>query len=419
MNSRPLYRMIAASSLGTILEWYDFSLFAYLTPILAKLFFPKENAITGLMLTYAIFAVGYFVRPLGAAVFGHFGDRLGRKKILIWSILLMSLPTFLIGLLPTYQQIGIAAPLLLIFLRICQGLSAGGETTGSILFVLESVQPERRGLMGGLIWGMVGIGMLLGSFAAFLVSHFYQYEWLWRVPFLIGLVTGVLGYFLRKYTAESALFAKASQEGKLNKYPLWEGLVKYRKEMAVVIGLFTLSAMISYLVFVFMPSYANTIIGMPLAQTTLISTFAFFLITVLVPVGGYLSDRIGKQFCLFWSAFGFIVLSYPLFYLISKGALIYFVFSELFFVLLAAFFQGTLNAAIFELFPTSVRYSAVAVGYNISYSLFGGTAPFVATYLTHLTGDKAAPGLYLVLGALIALMATKNIRSENRTLVFN
>lgn len=411
-NDRTLSRILTASSIGTILEWYDFALFAYLTPTLAKLFFPKENALTALMLTYAIFAVGYFVRPIGAAIFGHIGDRSGRKKTLVWSILLMSLPTFGMGLLPTYQTIGMAAPILLIILRICQGLSAGGETTGSILFTLESVDERRRGFIGGLIWSMVGVGMLLGSLAATLVSYDVTHPWIWRVPFLLGIVTGLIGYFLRKYTIESAMFMKAAEEGKLKKFPLVEGIVKYKKEMGVTIGLYILSAMITYLIFVFMPSYAHTIIGMPLDKMTLISTIMYLIVTVLVPVGGYLSDKIGRRTSLRWSAFGFILLSYPLFQLIAQGSITQFIVAEFSFVMLAVVFQGALNATVFELFPTAVRYSVVAVGYNVSYSLFGGTAPFVATSLANLTGDKSAPGLYLVAGACIAFVATSKLQLQ-------
>lgn len=412
MNRPNLFRVITASSLGTILEWYDFSLFAFLAPVLAKLFFPQNNALAALMLTYASFAIGYFVRPLGAMLFGHFGDKLGRKKTLIWSIVLMSLPTFFMGLLPTYKTVGIAAPILLVILRLCQGLSAGGETTGSILFVLESVPSQRRGMMGALSWSMVGIGMLLGSFASTIVAQHADITWAWRVPFLLGLATGLIGYFLRKRTVESDLFKQAHQENRLTSYPLREAFTHYRKEIAIITGLYILSAMITYLIFIFMPSFAANIIGMPLAKTSLVTTCAYLCSTLFIPVGGYLSDKIGRDKCLRWSALGFIFLSYPLFKLISQGGIEQLVFAECIFVLLAIVFQGTLNAAVFEMVPTAVRYSVAAVGYNVSYSLFGGTAPFVAAYIVHLTGNQSAPGIYLVFGAVIALIAIQKMRSN-------
>lgn len=415
MKTQNALRIISAASIGTILEWYDFSLFAFLTPLLASLFFPHENKFTALMMTYAIFAIGFFVRPLGAVIFGHLGDRVGRKKALLFSILLMSLPTFCMGLLPTYQQAGLVAPLLLIILRICQGLSAGGEATGAILFALESVSVKNRGFLSGLLWSMTGVGMLLGSFAALCIQHFSQYAWLWRVPFLLGILTGLVGYFVRRRTEESQLFKHVLATGALATFPLWEGIKKYKAEMCHIVGAFILSAMITYMVFIFMPTYAADIIGLPRMTTNIIATITLILVTFLLPLGGYLSDVIGRKNCLRWSALGFVLLSYPLFNLIAKGSLSGFIIAEIIFVILAAGFQGTVTIAMLEQLPTRVRYTVMAVGYNISYSLFGGTAPLVAGYLVKLTGNNAAPGLYLATGALIAIAATNRLRETFRS----
>jgi MHS family proline/betaine transporter-like MFS transporter len=409
-----LLRIMAASSIGTILEWYDFSLFAFLTPILAVKFFPQGDSFIGLMLTYTVFAIGFLVRPLGAAIFGHIGDRVGRKKTLIFSILLMSIPTFLIGLLPTYNHVGILAPILLILLRICQGLSAGGESTGATLFVLENNHYKYRGFIGGLLWAIVGVGLLLGSFAAMFVIQNSHYPWLWRVPFILGLLTGIVGYFVRKRTPEPALFQELIDQDTIVKFPLWDGVRAYKKEMLRVMGFFALSAMITYLVFVFMPTYATSVLHMPLADASLISTLGLTGSTLLVPVGGFLSDIIGRKTCFRLGAIGFLLLSYPLYLIISHGTLQSLVIGEMIFVLLAAIFQGTINAGVIEQVPTAVRFSVVAVGYNISYSIFGGTAPIVASYAVKLTGNLAAPGLYLMVGAAIALIATFGMRETSR-----
>ncbi len=404
-----LFRLIAASSIGTILEWYDFSLFAYLTPVIAKLFFPHQLPLVAMMEAYAIFAVGFFVRPLGAILFGHFGDRVGRQKILVWSILLMSFATFLMGLLPTYATIGLFAPFLLIILRLLQGLSAGGESTGAALFVLETASNKYRGFIGGLIWAMVGVGMLLGSFTATLVVAAPQFAWAWRVPFLFGLFAGVIGYFLRKGMSESIMFLAALRAQAVKKFPLREGLLRHKKASLIIIGLYTLSAMITYIIFIFMPSYATHVLGLPLQQTTVVSTSAFLIATLLVPMGGYLSDCFGRKRCLMWAAIGFVGLSYPLFYLMTQGGMVYFIIAQSSFLLLAIIFQGPLTATVFELIPTVVRYSVIAVCYNVSYSLFGGTAPFIATYLVSVMHYQAAPGLYLTVGALIALFAVTRL----------
>lgn len=415
INKKLFARIIAASSVGTILEWYDFSLFAFLTPIIAAKFFPQGDSFAGLMMTYTVFAIGFLVRPIGAAMFGHWGDRFGRKRTLIISILLMSIPTCLMGLLPTYQQIGILAPMLLIILRICQGLSAGGESTGATLFVIEHNHYKYRGFIGGLLWAVVGVGLLLGSFAAMFVIENSQYTWLWRVPFLLGLLTGIVGYFVRKRTPEPALFQELLDQDAIATFPLKDGVKDYKVEMLRVIGFFALSAMITYLVFVFMPTYATTVLHMPLADASLISTLGLTGSTLLVPFGGLLSDIIGRKKCFQISALGFFILSYPLYMLIAHGTLQALLTGEAVFVLLAAIFQGTINTGVIEQLPTAVRYSVVAVGYNISYSIFGGTAPIVAAYAVKLTNNLAAPGLYLMIGAAIAFSATIGMRETAQT----
>jgi MFS transporter, MHS family, proline/betaine transporter len=400
-------RIIIASSIGTILEWYDFSLFAFLTPLLANSFFPQDNPFTALMLAYAVFAIGFFVRPIGAAIFGHLGDRIGRKKALIYSIFLMTIPTVLIGFLPTYQSIGIFAPILLIILRICQGLSAGGESAGAILFVLESNDYKYRGFVGALLWAVVGIGLLLGSVAASIATAYSDYPWAWRVPFILGIFTGVIGYFLRKRTPESTQFRQAFEKGILVKFPLYDALKKYKLNMLRIIGVYSLSGMITYLIFIFMNTYAANVIGLPLNHVTWISTLGLTAVTFLVPLGGYLSDLVGRKNILFYFALCFFLLSYPLFLLIATGSIHHFIIAESVFVLLAACYQGTINAFVYEQVPTAVRYSIIAVGYNVAYSIFGGTAPIIASYLVNMTGNKASPGLYLMFGAILAMWAAR------------
>lgn len=409
----PLFRLITASSLGTVLEWYDFSLFAFLSPVLAKLFFPSHNSLIGLMETYAVFAVGFLMRPLGAILFGHYGDRFGRKNTFVFSIVLMSVATFFIGVLPTYDAISIYAPILLILLRLIQGLSAGGETTGATLFVLESVSLKNRGFIGGLVWGMTGVGMLLGSVAATWVASHTEFSWAWRIPFLLGLLTGLIAYFLRRNATESFMFLTALKENDLKEFPLKNAIDQHKKPILMALGLYILSAMITYLLFVFMPGYANQVLGLSLSDTTRISTITFLLVTLLVPVGGYLSDLVGRKNCLISSALGFVLLSYPLYFYMSHGDIDHFRIAEGFFLVLAACFQGSLTAAIFEMFPTSIRYSVTAICYNLSYAVFGGTAPFVAMYLVDFTNNKAAPGLYLTIGALFALIASIKLCTIN------
>jgi MHS family proline/betaine transporter-like MFS transporter len=404
------WRIFASSSMGTIFEWYDFSLFAFLTPLLATIFFPHQNKFTSLMFTYAIFAIGFFVRPIGAILFGHLGDRIGRKKTLVYSILLMSIPTFIIGLLPTYAQIGIIAPILLTLARLCQGLSVGGESTGAVLFVMESKNFKYRGMVGAMLWAVVGIGILLGSLAGNIVIAHPAYSWAWRVPFLLGLATGLIGYFVRMRTPESVQFEKALENGVLVNYPLWNGLLKHKTKVLRVIGFYTLSSMITYLVFVFMPTYAAGVNGLPLSKITLVSTLGLVAVTFLVPIGGFLSDVLGRAFCLRVSAAAFLVLSYPLFVLISQHSLMNYIQAEIIFVIMAMCYQGSITAAVFDLIPIEVRYSLTAVGYNIANALFGGMAPIAATYIAKVSGNNAAPAFCLMFGAVVAILSTLRLQ---------
>jgi MHS family proline/betaine transporter-like MFS transporter len=324
----------------------------------------------------------------------------------------MTIPTFLMGLLPTYQDIGIAAPIALILLRLCQGLSAGGEATGAVLFVMENNQYTHRGFIGGVLWGVVGIGMLLGSSAAMVVTRFSAYSWAWRIPFLLGIITGLIGYFVRKRTPESAYFKEALQQHTLVEFPLYYGIVHYKKEIVRIIGVYTLSAMITYIIFIFMPNYTTHVAGLSLSKSTVVSTISLACIALLVPLGGYLSDLIGRARTLRYAAWGFFLVSYPLFRLISTGSLHNLVIAEGIFIVLAAMFQGTITAFVIEQVPTAVRYSLVAVGYNLAYSIFGGTAPFLAGYLVKITNNPASPGLYLMFGAVVALISLPHTSND-------
>lgn len=417
-SSSHLTKLLMSSMLGTILEWYDFSIFAYLTPILSTLFFPKQNASAALIATYSIFAVGFLVRPLGAAFFGHYGDRFGRRKMLVVSLVLISIATTCMGLLPTYQQIGMLAPILLTMLRLIQGFCVGGETTGAISFILESNPKKYRGALGALVWSAVGIGMLLGSFVAMLVLNMHAdhlQQWGWRIPFMLGILAGLVGYYIRRNMPESVLFKRAEKSGQLLRSPLLTTLRQYKKQIAQVASLYVLSAMITYLIFVFMPAYASQHFGVSLAEASVITTIAMACVTLFVPVTGWLSDYVGRKPCLLFAASGFAIFSYPLYlFVTTHPSYSHFVIVESCFVLLAILYQGVITATVQEIPATPVRFSVAALGYNFSYSIFGGTAPLVATYLVYLTGSIAAPGLYLAAGGLAAILAIWSLSESSR-----
>lgn len=408
-------RAIYSGCIGTILEWYDFIIYAYLATILATLFFPKQNPFTAVMLSYAVFATGYFARPLGALVFGYLGDTLGRKKALMITLLLMSLSTATIGLLPTYQTWGLWAPILLILLRLIQGFAVGGESFGAACFVVESFK-QKRGFLASLTWASSVVGNLLGSLMVVVITFIFHNESLytigWRIPFLLGLITGLLGLYIRGKTIEPIAFCRLQQKSAVEKNPVKKALYSHKLLILQLTALYLLSALITYLIFVFMPLYINNILKASLRIASSINVAMLILLIIFDILFGYLSDHYSPRKLLLISASGFIFLSYPLYVLISH--LIYFqLFIALFtLTILSACFQGPLTALVIQSIPIQLRYTVGSIAYNLTYAFFGGTAPLVATYLVHITNNAAAPGLYLTFAGCIAFSALISLRKN-------
>lgn len=249
------FHIISACSIGTILEWYDFSLYAFLAPIISINFFAIQNKSISILLTYYIFAIGFLARPIGAIIFGHFGDRINRKSMLLISLFIMASTTFLIGTLPTYKDIGNAAPILLMILRILQGIAIGGETIGAGTFVMESSPASKQGFTTAMIWASSGVGILFCSIFISLCEYVFTEEalstWAWRIPFFIGALTGILGYYLRKNIAVSQEFLML-KKNKLIKFPIIEAFKKYHTEIIILIGLYMLCAITTYILFVYL-----------------------------------------------------------------------------------------------------------------------------------------------------------------------
>lgn len=408
------WKIVFATGLGTVLEWYDFTLFAFLAPTISTLFFPSTNRFISYLSIYSVFAVGFLMRPVGAYVFGHYGDRLGRKTALIYSMTLLSFSTVLIGLLPTFEQVGVWAPILLVMLRLIQGFCIGGETTGAASFAIESHAEKYRGMIGASTWSAVGIGMLLSSLVTTILTHALSKEALqtvgWRLPFFGGILTGVVGYYFRKKMPESSLFLDQKNKGFLVCTSNLQVIKNNKKSIITIAGLYALSAMITYLVFVFMPFYAATVIPISLTDAGMVTTVAMACVTCLVPGAGLLSDYVGRKPCLVLGAGGFLIFSYPLYcWIVSSHSVLVFKLAESCFVILAIFYQGALTSTVQEMTDTSVRYTITAIGYNVSYAVFGGGAPLLVTYFSDLFRSHVVPGVCLAVGALIALFSIVSI----------
>jgi MFS family permease len=408
-------KLIIPVYLGTLLEWYDFSIFVFLAPILSNLFFPTSNKLVSTLMTYAIFAIGFVARPLGGMVFGQYADNHGRKKSMLLSMMIITISTTAIGLLPTYEKIGICAPLAMVILRLIQGFCIGGESSGSAIYIIEMYPSKHRGALSSLMWSAVGFGMLLGSALTTLVFYLFTTDQLnngcWRTPFLMSMLTGVVGLYFRQKIPETNLYQTYRNSSEALKARAHKVIKENKQTIITIILLYGLSSIITYILFVFMPVYISQHNDIDLKTASLITTFALSIVTILVPLSGYISDLLGRKFCLYAGSIGFLVSSIPLYlYMNTEKTVLSFIISDIIFVLLAILYQGALTAAVQETTNTNNRFTITSVGYNISYGLFGGTAPLMVSWISEITGIQIIPGIYLTLFAFLALAAVYRMK---------
>lgn len=406
-----LFRTVVAGAIGNVLEWFDFSLFGFFAPVIARQFLPAEDRLASLLSAFAVFATGFLMRPVGGLVFGHVGDRIGRKRALELSVLLMAGATTAMGFLPSYATLGVLAPILLTLVRLLQGLSVGGEYIGSMSFLAEHAPAGHRGFIGSWTSSSTILGNLLGSGTAALLTGILSEEqllsWGWRLPFQCGLLIGLVGLWLRLGVEESPVFVALKERGEIVANPIAVAIGRDWRGIATTIGLAAISSVGFYLPFIWLPTWLSEINRPPLpkSQALWASTIALFALLVLTPVMAVISDRVGRRPMYLAGAICYAVFSYPLFAMMARGGYPAAVLGGLIFACSNSLFSGCMGATMVELFPTRTRYTGVAIGYNVGQALLGGTALFIGTGLIELTGNKLAPTFYLIACSIVAGVA--------------
>ncbi|MGW1252481.1 glycine betaine/L-proline transporter ProP [Streptomyces sp. NPDC002535] len=422
-------RAVKAASLGNAMEWFDFGIYAYLAVTLGHVFFPSGNDTVQLLSSFATFAVAFLVRPLGGMVFGPMGDRLGRKKVLALTMILMAVGTFAIGLIPSYASIGFSAPVLLILFRMLQGFSTGGEYGGASTFIAEYAPDRRRGYFGsflefGTLAGYVAAAGLVTALTTWLGSDTME-AWGWRVPFLVAGPLGLVGLYLRLRLDETPAFqklesdsARASDAADAVETSTKGDLAKiFRQQwptLILCIALVGAYNITDYMLLSYMPTYLSDELGYSETHGLLILLLVMVLLMLVITQVGRLSDRFGRKPLLMAGMLGFFFLSLPAFLLIGQGGIPAITAGMVMLGLSLVCLLGTMSAALPALFPTDVRYGSLSVGYNLSASLFGGTTPLVITALIGATGSNLMPAYYAMGAALVGVIAVACMKETAR-----
>lgn len=408
-------RTFLAGLVGNIMEWYDFAVYGYFAPIIGRHFFPSNDPNTSLIAAFGVFAAGFLMRPIGGLVFGYIGDKIGRKAALTASVITMAIPTFLIGVLPDYSQIGVTASVLLVILRMVQGVSVGGEYTTSVVFLVEAAEPNQRGFAGswsafGAVAGMV-LGSALGALLTSLLSADAIHAWGWRVPFILGLGVGIAGLYIREQIAEPIAIQKVPQ---VTRSPILEAFRSEWRAMLRIAGLNVLNAVSFYTVFVYLVTYLQQVVHISSSEALSINTLNMIVLLVLIPFAGALSDRWGRKPILFGSVVGVLLFSQPLFWAMHHPNVLLILFGQMGFAILLGLFLGVVPVTMVEAFPGHVRCSALSISYNLCSGILGGTTPMVLTFLVERTHDDLSPAYYMMASALVSLVVILRLRETFR-----
>lgn len=407
------WRTAAAGLIGNVLEWFDFAVYGYFASDIGKQFFPRSSPVAGQLLSLAVFAVGFAARPIGSVVLGLVGDRIGRRALLTLSIALMGFATLGIGLLPTHAQIGVAAPVLLVLLRLVQGFSLGGEFTGSMVYTTELASPTLRGLVSSSTAVGTTIGFILGSITAWAVHRVLGHDaasaWGWRIPFVGSVLFVVAGWLLRRGIAESAHAERAAAE----RAPVLSSLAKDVRPMIETFGIVAMTNAAYYLAFTFAVERRKTMTGEGGEAFFLANTASLVVVLLAKPTGGWLSDRVGRKRLMI--ALTFVTMAVVFFALdiMLHGSPGQFMLGQLLLAVPLGMALGLQGAMVVEIFPLRTRVTSMSVAYSVSLALAGGTAPLLSTWLIERFHNPMLPAYAIVLYGLIGFAIMAPMRETN------
>ncbi len=397
--NREKIRLISMAMVGNFLELYDFSLYGVLVPLIAPLYFPHADPFIGQIMALGVFTIGFLSRPLGALIFGIIGDRKGRKAALMSSVILMGVATGCMGILPTYSQIGIVAPCLLIFLRILQGISTGGESNGSVVFVMEHFPSHQRGLASSLVSAATISGVILSTFLASVLTRSGMPEGAWRWCFIIGGFIGFFGFFIRRNLHESPLFQQIMSENQLSKAPLRE---TFKYAPVALMQTFLISAAAGALQLTlagFINIYLVDHLKLSFSLVALLSSGSLVFYALILPLAGFVADRVNPLRLLLTSCALALLLMIPIYKLLQTQQLVLIILAQAILAVICALYMGAKSVTLFQLFKTRIRFTGMSLGYTAGISLFGGFTPIISKTLINF---NYTPALFPMMCALIS-----------------
>lgn len=415
---KSIVNSIVSSSIGNVIEWYAYTLYAYFATVIGDLFFPLDNPVVSMIMTFATFAIGLAARPIGGIIFGYIGDKYSRKSMLAFTMLLMAVPTLCIGLLPTYKQIGILAPICLVTLRILQGIALGGEFGASCVYLYESVPYKKRGFFGTMALTGVGTGLVLSSCTIFLVESFVSkeeiYAYAWRLPFFISVFGAILGFYMRRSLLETMDFVAAQENKALIGNPFIEMLRNHKKTILLLFAIFITTQVSFFIVFIFGKTLMIKFLHYDNRTASMFNLFTVVSYTLATLVFGYLSDKINRRVMIIIGAFGIFISIYPFIAALQAANATATLMFSLLMGALIGLTEGTLNPVTAESFPTNIRATSVAFCWNFTSVAFGGVAPILAMWLIEKFNDVAVVAYYLMTACTVTIIVSSYVLHKTR-----